>query len=84
MSVKENEVKENEIKENEIQENQTKEIQMKENKTKENAAKVIGIKKLDEKAFAKYGQFKTQLDDEAKAARSIYPYCYLADVEKLD
>ena len=46
-------------------------MSVKENEIK---TKVIRIKKLDEKAFAKYGQFQNLLDDEALAARSIFPY----------
>lgn len=56
-------------------------MSVKENEVK---TKVIRIKKLDEKAFAKYGQFQNLLDDEALAARSIFPYGFFADVVKLD
>ena len=56
-------------------------MSVKENEIK---TKVIRIKKLDEKAFAKYGQFQNLLDDEALAARSIFPYGFFADVVKLD
>ena len=46
--------------------------------------KEITIKKLDEKGFARYGQFQNLLDDQALAARSIFPYGFFADVVKLD
>lgn len=56
------------------------------NETKINEIKLreIKIKKLDEKGFARYGQFQNLLDDEALAARSIFPYSFFADVVKLD
>lgn len=50
----------------------------------ERKLKEIKIKKLDEKGFAKFGQFQNLLDDEALAARSIFPYSFFADVVKLD
>ncbi|MDO4334019.1 MAG: hypothetical protein Q4C58_15235 [Eubacteriales bacterium] len=44
----------------------------------------IKVQKLDQKKFAKYGEFQNLLDDAALAEKSLFPYGFFADVVKLD
>lgn len=46
--------------------------------------KEIKVQKLDQKKFAKYGEFQDLLDDAALAEKSLFPYGFFADVVKLD
>lgn len=46
--------------------------------------KTIRVQPLNEKKFAKYGEYQNLLDDASLAEKSIFPSGFFADVMKLD